>query len=278
MSPQPSMQVRFWGVRGTVAVPGPGTVRYGGNTACVEVNCGARRVIFDGGTGIRAFGDEVVAAGAGLDADILLSHCHLDHVTGLPFFAPFYAPAHRLRLWAGNLLPDTRLEDTLRKVMSAPLFPIGIDTFQAEVTFRDFKAGEALQLGDGIEVRTASLNHPGGVTGYRMECAGRSVTYLTDTEHVPGQLDSGVLALARNADLMIYDSTYTDEEFPQYVGWGHSTWQHAVRIAIAAGAKQVAIFHHDPTRDDAALDAIEMAAKRMYAGALVAREGLTLSL
>jgi phosphoribosyl 1,2-cyclic phosphodiesterase len=272
------MQVRFWGVRGTVATPGADTLRYGGNTACVEIMCGARRVIFDGGTGIRLLGDEIVAQGTAAAADILLSHCHLDHVAGLPFFMPFYAGSHRLRLWAGNLLPDTGLEDTLRKIMSPPLFPIGLEAFQAEVAFRDFKAGEALGLGDGIDLRTAPLNHPGGATGYRLEFAGHSVAYLTDTEHLPGQLDANVLALARDADLMIYDSTYTDEEFSQYVGWGHSTWQQAVRLGAAAGVKKIAIFHHDPARNDAALDVIERAAKQMHAGALVAREGLTLAL
>src|SRR5581483_10911962 len=275
---RPSMQVRFWGVRGTVAAPGPDTVRYGGNTSCVEIVCGTRRVIFDGGTGIRALGDRLLAGGGSIEADILLSHCHLDHVAGLPFFTPFYAASHRLRLWAGNLLPESNVEDTMRKIMSAPLFPIGIETFQAEVAFRDFKAGETLHLDDAIELRTAPLNHPGGATGYRLQFAGRAVAYLTDTEHLPGELDANVLALAKDADLMIYDSTYTDDEFPEYVGWGHSTWQQAIRLATAAGAKKVAIFHHDPSRDDVALELIEKAAQAMHTGALAACEGLTLSL
>src|SRR5581483_233964 len=193
MPPQPPMQVRFWGVRGTIAVPGAETVRYGGDTACIEVDCGGRRVVFDGGTGIRKFGDRLLAAGAPADADILFSHYHLDHVIGLPFFTPFYAGGHSFRIWDTNLLPQMNLEDMMRKIMSAPLFPIGIETFQARVSFHDFKIGEVLHLADGVAVRTAPLNHPGGSTGYRLDFAGRSVAYITDTEHVPGQLDANVL-------------------------------------------------------------------------------------
>lgn len=278
MSARQPMLVRFWGVRGTIASPGPGTVRYGGNTACVEIRCGTRVIIFDGGTGIRKLGDRLIAEGAPVNADILFSHCHLDHVTGLPFFAPFYAPGHRLRLWAGNLLPESNLEGMIQKLMSAPLFPIGVDTFRSQVAFRDFRVGDVLPLGDGIEVRTAPLNHPGGSTGYRLEFDGRAVAYLTDTEHRLDQLDANVLALIQGADLMIYDGTYTDDEFANYIGWGHSTWQHAVRLAEVADVKQVAIFHHDPDRDDTYLDAFGAAAQQARAGTFMARDGLELQL
>jgi phosphoribosyl 1,2-cyclic phosphodiesterase len=278
MSADQSMIVGFCGVRGTVAAPGLETVRYGGNTSCIDVRCGAHRVIFDGGTGIRKLGDRLIAGGEKVDADILFSHCHMDHITGLPFFAPLYAKGHKLRLWAGNLAPENGLERVVRTIMSAPLFPIGIETFNAEVAFNDFRVGDVLRLENGVEVHTAPLNHPGGATGYRLEFAGRALAYLTDTEHVPGQLDANVIALAKNADLMIYDATYTDEEFPTYAGWGHSTWQQAVRLAEAAGAKKLAIYHHDPDRSDAALDAIGAAAEKARAGSFVAREGLELRL
>lgn len=278
MSLPQSMLVRFWGVRGTIASPGPDTARYGGNTSCVEVRCGEHSVIFDGGTGIRKLGDHLLARGAAIDADILFGHCHLDHVIGLPFFAPFYAPGHRFRLWAGNLRPQSSLEGMIRSMMSAPLFPIGIEAFRSEIEFHDFRVDDVLHLGNGIEVRTAPLNHPDSSTGYRLEFAGRSIAYLTDTEHRLDQFDANALSLAKGADVMIYDSTYVDDEFSNHVGWGHSTWQQAVRLAEAAGAKQLVIFHHDPDRDDAALDAIAAAAQQARAGTLVAREGLELKL
>jgi len=272
------LTVRFWGVRGTLATPGPATIRYGGNTSCVEVECGRRNVIFDAGTGIKKLGDHLSARGGAVDADIMFSHVHMDHIIGIPFFAPFYGAQHRIRLWAGNLLPKGRLEVAVRAMMSTPLFPIQVDAFKAELQFRDFAAGDMLDLGDGIKAHTGMLNHPGGAVGYRLECAGRSVAYITDTEHRSHELDPTVLSLVRNADLMIYDCTYTDEEFPAYVGWGHSTWQQAVRLAKAGGVNRLAIFHHDPDHDDAFMQKVEVAASKAYPGAFVAREGLVLQL
>jgi phosphoribosyl 1,2-cyclic phosphodiesterase len=277
MSPE-QITVRFWGVRGTLATPGPDTIRYGGNTSCVEVDLGRRSIIFDAGTGIKKLGDRLLGQGGPVEADILFSHCHMDHICGVPFFAPFYHKQHRVRLWAGNLAPTGSLEATIRSIMSPPLFPIEIDAFMAEVQFRDFHAGEMLDLGDGIKARTGMLNHPGGAVGYRLECAGKSIAYITDTEHRPAQLDAIVLSLVRNADLMIYDCTYTDEEFPAYAGWGHSTWQQAVRLADAAGAKKLAVFHHDPDHDDAFMQKVEAAAAKAHPGAFVAREGLVIPL
>ena len=208
MSPE-QLTVRFWGVRGTLPTPGPDTVRYGGNTSCVEVELGRRSVIFDAGSGIKKLGDRLAAQGGTIETDILFSHCHMDHVCGIPFFAPFYSAQHRIRLWAGNLLPHTTLEAAIRGIMSAPLFPIEIEAFKAEVQFRDFRPGEMLDLGGGIKARTGMLNHPGGAVGYRLDCAGKSIAYITDTEHRPNELDDTVLSLVQNADLKIYDCTYT---------------------------------------------------------------------
>jgi phosphoribosyl 1,2-cyclic phosphodiesterase len=272
------LTVRFWGVRGTLPTPGAGTVHYGGNTSCVEIEFGQRHVIFDAGSGIRNLGERLARQGGSIETDILFSHCHMDHVCGVPFFAPFYDAPHRVRLWAGNLLPKGTLEGAIRSIMSTPLFPIEIEAFKAEVQFRDFHAGEMLDLGGGITARTGMLNHPGGAVGYRLECAGKSIAYITDTEHLPNELDRTVLSLIQDADLMIYDSTYTDEEFPAYAGWGHSTWQQGVRLADAGQVKRLAVFHHDPDHDDAFLQKVEAAAAKAHPGAFVAREGLVLQL
>jgi phosphoribosyl 1,2-cyclic phosphodiesterase len=276
--PPEQLTVRFWGVRGTLPTPGAETVHYGGNTSCVEIDLGQRQVIFDAGSGIKKLGDFLTGRGGSLNTDILFSHCHMDHVCGVPFFAPFYEAQHRIRLWAGNLLPATRLEETIRSIMSPPLFPIEIDAFKAEVQFRDFHAGEMLDLGGGVTVHTGMLNHPGGSVGYRLEHGGKAIAYITDTEHRQGELDSNVLALIHNADLMIYDCTYTDEEYPNHAGWGHSTWQQAVRLAQSGRVKKLAVFHHDPDHDDAFMQKVEAEAAKAFPGAFVAREGLTLQL
>ncbi len=161
----------------------------------------------------------LLAQGSEIDADILLTHCHYDHVAGLPFFAPFYQPQHRFRLWAGNLLPNFRLKEVTQAMMSEPLFPIGIETFQAVMDYRDFTAGQTIVLGD-VTVRTIALDHPGGATGYRIDYAGRSVAYLTDNEGRREDHDAALVALAQDADLVIYDTTYTEAEIEAKKGWG----------------------------------------------------------
>lgn len=274
----PSMLVRFWGVRGSIPCPGQDTVRYGGNTSCVEICCGNQVLIFDAGTGIRLLGNALTAAEKVTDTDIFLSHCHIDHFTGLPFFAPLLGEGHRIRIWAGNLKPACGIEDAVRRVMSFPLFPIELGFSKSKVEFRDFQAGDTFNPGPGITVRTAPLNHPGGATGYRVEHAGRSVAYLTDTELGNGPVDQAVLSLAKGASLVIIDSTYTDEELPSHIGWGHSSWQQCVRLANAAGAERLCLFHHDPDHDDTIMDAIAAAAGAARPGTIVAKEGLCIEL
>ena len=273
-----SIEVKFWGVRGSIACPGPGTARYGGNTPCVEVRCGEHTIILDGGTGLRPFGDALLKAHTMVDADLFLSHCHLDHVSGLPFFTPLFASGHRLRIWAGNLLPRFTLERALRTMMSAPLFPIEVESFKAAIEYHDFHGGETISPRDGILLRTVALNHPDGAVGYRLEFQGKTLVYLTDTEVLPGELDPNLVSLARGADLVIFDSTYTDEEIAQRRGWGHSTWKDGMRLAKAAGSKVLCLFHHDPGHDDDFMDALGRDAQTALPGTIVAREGLTVSL
>jgi phosphoribosyl 1,2-cyclic phosphodiesterase len=270
--------VRFWGVRGSIAAPGPSTARYGGNTSSIELRCGGRLLMLDAGTGMRYLGGRLLAE-TPLEADILFTHTHFDHVCGLPFFKPFFQPQNSFRLWAGHLGGDLTLHRVLREFMMAPLFPVPPEVFKAKMEYRDFKGGETLSLGAGVRVRTAVLNHPDGATGYRVEFGGKSVCYVTDTEHVPGVPDRNVLGLIEGADIVIYDSMYTDEEYAKsYVGWGHSTWQEAVRLCKPAGVKKLVIFHHDPDHDDDRLDAIGREVAAAMPGAEMAREGLELKL
>jgi phosphoribosyl 1,2-cyclic phosphodiesterase len=269
--------IHFWGVRGSVACPGPKTVRYGGNTPCLEVRCGDDLVIFDGGTGVHPLGNALLKKGAALDADIFLSHCHLDHIAGLPFFTPFFIPANRFRLWAGNLLPNHNIEEVMRMMMNPPLFPIPIETFRAHIDYRDFRAGEVLHPKPGLTLRTSPLNHPDGATGYRLEYAGRALTYLTDMES-EGAFSPELVSLARGADLLIYDCTYTSDEIASKKGWGHSTWEQGHKLADAAGAKTFCLFHHDPDHDDAFMDAVATAARAARPGTIVAAEGATITL
>jgi phosphoribosyl 1,2-cyclic phosphodiesterase len=272
---QREFTVRFWGVRGSIACPGPDTVRYGGNTSCVEIRCGDRLMVFDGGTGLRLLGNELMRQGQPAELDIFYSHTHFDHICGLPFFSPCYDPNSRIRMWAGHL-NGRGIETVLNSMMIEPLFPIPMGIFTAKLDFIDFAAGKKLAPNQGIRLATGKLNHPNGATGYRIEYAGKVVAYITDTEHRPGGLDTNVLGLIDRADLMIYDATYTDAEYPQHKDWGHSTWQEGVRLADAAGVRTLVIFHHDPGHDDAFMDRVAADAAIARPGTIVAQEGLIL--
>ncbi len=188
-----------------------------------------------------------------------------------------FDPATTLAVWCGHLLPDHTVEQILGGLLREPFMPVQHDRLRATLTYHDFEGGEMLEPRPGVALRTAALNHPKGATGYRVEYDGKSICYITDTEHKPGELDGNVLGLIEGADLVIYDSTYTDEEFPNYVNWGHSTWQEGVRLCDAAGAKTFVVFHHDPGHDDAFMDGVAEDVERARPGSVVAREGMTLA-
>lgn len=272
------MSIRFWGVRGSIASPGPDTVRYGGNTSCVEIRCDQHVVICDAGTGLRPLGQLLTSDEKAIDVDILCSHTHFDHICGFPFFGPCYLPGNRIRVWAGHDAARGDIASVFRLITTPPLFPDVTNTFAATLEFKNFKCGDELSLRPGLIVRTGALNHPGGATGYRIEWQGKIVAYLTDTEHRAASLDANVLALAKQADVMIYDANYTDEDYAQYAGFGHSTWQEAVKLATQASARRLVLFHHDATRTDALLDDIADAAEKARSGTIVAREGLVLNI
>ncbi len=276
MTDSQDFTIRFWGVRGSVACPGPETVRYGGNTSCIEIRCGGHRLIIDGGTGLRQLGLEL-ARERPERVDIFFTHTHWDHIAGIPFFKPAYDRSVELHFWAGHLPPGQSLHDVLCGQMLAPLFPVPIDVF-TESHYHDFRCGEPMMLRPGVRLNTCRLNHPNQACGYRIDYAGKSICVITDTEHPPEGRDPTIAGFVRDADLMVYDSTYTDEEYPRFVNWGHSTWQEALRLADAAQVERVALFHHDPCHTDDMMDRIAAEAEAVRPGTVVAKEGLVLRL
>jgi phosphoribosyl 1,2-cyclic phosphodiesterase len=270
-------RTRFWGVRGSIACPNTKYMKYGGNTSCVSVECGSDLIIFDTGTGIRALGNYMIKEKID-KASIMYSHTHWDHINGFPFFKPAYTSGVNLNIFCGNLdQSNSNIFNVLSDQMKDPTFPVPIDIMQAKINYNDFLAGETFLLNDKIEIKTALLNHPKGATGYRVNYLGNSVCYITDTEHKIGKPDNNILNLIENADLVIYDATYTDEEYPKFAGWGHSTWQEGVRLCMKAGVKKMAIFHHDPSHDDEFLAEIDKQAKIMWNGSFIATEGEEIS-
>jgi phosphoribosyl 1,2-cyclic phosphodiesterase len=267
------MKVRFWGVRGSLPCPGRSTVRYGGNTACVEVLLGSRRLILDAGSGLPELYRATAHEAGPVNADLLLSHLHFDHICGLPFYAPLFGAKNELRIWSGA----ARTEETLRTIMTPPLAPNLAPQIRARVTYHDFEAGAVLDLGGGVIVRTAMLSHPGGCIGYRIEWSGRAMVYATDTAHGDPAADAALRGLCEGADLLIYDAMLTDAEFKTRSGWGHSTWREGARLAGDCGVRKLVLFHHAPERDDKALAALAAEAASVRPGTVAAREGLALT-
>lgn len=280
-STQNQFVVNFWGVRGSIASPGPQTVRYGGNTPCVEMHVGSDRLIFDGGTGIRVLGQSLLSHSP-LEGHIFFTHSHWDHIQGFPFFVPAFVKGNRFHIYGAIAPNGSTVEQRLHDQMLHPNFPVPLQVMAAELKFHDVPIGEPIPIGNEITVENAPLNHPGQAVGYRVNWRGCSAAYVTDTEHFPDRLDENVLYLARNADVLIYDATYTDEEYyserTSKVGWGHSTWQEAVKIAKAADVKTLVIFHHDPLHDDDFLDKVGEQVQQAFPTGIMAREGMSLPL
>lgn len=246
----------------------------GGNTSCVEVVAGETRIALDAGTGLRRMGGAMLAEGKPVELAVLLSHVHWDHIQGLPFFGPIYAPATKLTIAGGA--PATPLRESLRRQMSAPNFPVDWNDLPSKIDTIEVRDGSRLQVGDA-QVRVARANHPDAVLAYRIEHGGRSVVYATDTEHY-ACVDPRLVGLARDADVLIYDAQYLPEEYAAKVGWGHSTYEAGAALARAAGVRKLVLFHHDPTRSDDEVDALEARAREVFEDVVAAREGMTIEL
>jgi phosphoribosyl 1,2-cyclic phosphodiesterase len=270
--------VKFWGVRGSIPSPGPHTVRYGGNTPCVAMQVGGKYLIFDGGTGLHVLGQSLLRQ-MPVEAYIFFTHSHWDHIQGFPFFTPAFIKGNTFNIY-GAIAPDgSTIEQRLNGQMLHPNFPVPLQIMQANLHFHDVTPGESIAI-DDIIIDTGRLNHPGEAVGYRVNWRGGAAVYITDTEHLPDRVDENIVKLAQNADVLIYDSTYTDDEYysptSPKVNWGHSTWQEAVKVAKAANVKTLVIYHHDPSHNDDFLDTVGQEVAAAFPGAIMAKEGLAI--
>ena len=261
--------VKFWGVRGTLPKPGPDSLKYGGNTSCVTLSFPRGQFfIFDAGSGIREVGSSLLAEGrTRTEGKIFISHPHWDHINALPFFAPLFIPGNDYEV-LGPMHGSLGIEKLVSEQMSGAYFPITVREFGARVTYRDLREGEYDVA--GIPVKTMLLSHPGYCLGYRVDYGGRSFCYITDNEmflpdsdfHAPDYM-ANLAEFVRGADMLVTDTTYTDEEYSSKVGWGHSCLSQVVELACQAEVKGLYLFHHDPDQNDAAIDAKLEAAQQM---------------
>ena len=270
-------RILFHGTRGSLPVSGPGYRQYGGNTISIEMHCGDQVLLFDAGSGLPPAAKRLLAAGR-REFNLFFSHCHFDHIIGLPYFLPLYDADCAVTFWSGHLAGRMTTEQMIRDFVRPPWFPVALDVCSARIACRDFRAGDVLAPLPGIDLRTGSLNHPGGAIGYRVEWGGRVVAMITDTEHQPGTLDPEVLALIERADLVLYDASYTDAEMERWRGFGHSSWQQGLRLAREAGVGRIAFIHHAPWRGDDELAEIDRLAQAEFPGAFCARDGQVVDL
>jgi phosphoribosyl 1,2-cyclic phosphodiesterase len=272
-----ALTVRFWGTRGSVSAPGPAARQFGGDTACVEVSNGPHAIIFDAGSGLRRLG--LTFRERGLEtADIFFSHCHYDHIIGLPFFSPLFDSTIQVTLWSGHLHGHMTTRQMVEEFMRAPFFPVRPAVFSPNTRYQDFVPGDTLRPPGAAVIHTGALNHADGAVGYRLESDGRVVAYITDHEHGNATADATVERLIHGADLLVIDATYTDAEYPSHRGWGHSTWQHATALCRQQQVKRLVLFHHRPRRTDSELVAIEQEARQAFPDTIVACDDLEITL
>lgn len=270
------MQVRFWGVRGAIPTPSITHMRTGGNTACVEVCLNDETTcILDLGTGARDLGMRLVEESRGepLDLHVFLSHFHWDHIQAIPFFAPLFDKGNCVTFYSSNA--DGEPRKLLMQQMRKPFFPIDFEGLGAETRTVVLEGEKPIRLGK-LSVTPFQVHHTQFVFGYKIESNGASVVYCTDYEHGNIRLDALLAEIAAGTDLLICDAQYTPEEYARCIGWGHTTWEHAARLAARTRVKRLALFHHDPTHDDEQLAEILSAARVIFPNTVLATEGETL--
>jgi phosphoribosyl 1,2-cyclic phosphodiesterase len=267
--------VQFWGVRDQISAPGKETIRYGGNTSCVEIRVGNKCLIFDGGTGLRVLGNNLLKA-MPIEAYIFFTHCHWDSIQGIPFFVPAFIPGNCFHIYGAEASNGTSMEQRLSCQMEGPNFPVPLQVMRSELKFYELTSGMTILL-DDVTVESVFLNYSHRAMGYRVSWQGRSVVYATERTCYPDRIDRNLLHLARQAELLVLDApssiSHDDIQMSPLL-WQDNLWQTGIETAKAAGVKRIVMSRYNPNYDDDFLDKLEAQVKSIFPNDLLAREGM----
>ncbi|QQE66570.1 MBL fold metallo-hydrolase [Leptolyngbya sp. BL0902] len=275
--PPSQFLVRFWGVRGNIPTPGPDTVRYGGNTACVEVQVADQRLIFDGGTGLRSLGLQLAQQDRPVEAHLFFTHTHWDRIQGFPFFHPAFDADSHLHIYGATALNGASIKQRLTEQMLRPNFFKPLQAMTADLAFHTIQPGSHLKIGD-VSIDTVSLNPHTAALGYRVTWQGKSMVYASDTDPDAAVADPNLLFLAAAADLLIFDGTYLDMAYADLQSHHQAPWEMGVEIAKASGVKRLLLFHHNPCHSDSYLAQLEGHIQAAFPQAALAQEGMIIDL
>lgn len=269
--------VHFWGVRGSIPAPGADTLRYGGNTACVEVRVGGHRLIFDGGTGLRMLGKYLSHQAAGLEARLFFTHAHWDRIQGFPFFLPAFEAGNTFHIYGAPAPNGASVKQCLTDQMLRPNFFTPLQKMQAQLVFHNINAGSVIPLTD-VVIETIGLNRHTSALGYRVSWRGHSLVYATDTDHTLAHIDPNLMYLAAGADILIFDGTYADADYYNRGFQEAAPWEMGIEAAKSANVKELILFHHDPHHDDRYLDQLEIKIQSCFPTTQLAKEGMVIKI
>ncbi|MEB3289362.1 MAG: MBL fold metallo-hydrolase [Leptolyngbya sp.] len=269
----PGFLVRFWGVRGNIPAPGPDTVRYGGNTACVEVQVANQRLIFDAGSGLRSLGMQLAGQGEAVEAHLFFTHTHWDRIQGFPFFDPAFDARSHLHIYGAAALNGASIKQRLTEQMLRPNFVQPLQTMAATLTFHNIQPGSQIALGE-VVVDTLCLNPHTAALGYRVTWRGKAMVYASDTDPNPDTPDPNLIFFATGADLLIFDGTYLDMAYHDPQSHHQAPWEMGVAIAKTTGVKRLLLFHHNPCHNDHYLANLETGIQAVFPQASLAHEGM----
>ncbi len=275
------MKIRIYGVRGTLATPYADRIKTGGNSTCIEVCTDDKEIIIlDAGTGLVALGREIARRFPHEQIPpihLFLSHTHWDHLDGFPFFEALFCKGAEINIYAPKKASGRTLEDVVEAQFDDDFSPINLLELPSEIKFFNIDE-QTIELSNGTKITSKSHCHPGGAYGYRIEYKGKVFVFNTDTEHLDGVIDQRVVEISKDADLMMHDAQYTEDQLVTRAGWGHSSWQQAVEVAKLAGVKQLGLTHHDPERTDKEIVALEKKTKKQFENSFFCREGMEIKL